>query len=270
MVDTHVHLLSRQFNRDRGSAIERAFQAGNEFLVEVATDLPTSEGAAKLAQRFEGIFAAVGVHPHDAMTFDDKVLQTLERLADEPRVVAIGETGLDFYRDLSPRDVQKRVFAEQISLARRKRLPLIIHIRNAYHEALDIIDQEKAFEVGGVLHCFSGDAASAERAVGLGFSLGFGGTITYARSGSSRLASTLPLKSMVLETDCPYLSPEPHRQERNEPAYVSLVLDCLAKLRNVPREKVEELTSLNAHELFGIRKTQARTRPGRVDNKDSG
>jgi TatD DNase family protein len=250
--------LSRQFSRDRGDAIERAFQAGNEFLIEVATDIPTSESAVRLAHKFEGIYAAVGVHPHDALTVDDSVLEKLEKLASEPRVVAIGETGLDFYRDLSPRDVQKKVFAEQIALAKRKGLPLIIHIRNAYPEALEIIEKEGAFEAGGVLHCFSGDSASAERAMGLGFLLGFGGTITYKGSGSSRLVSTLPLDRIVLETDCPYLSPEPYRQKRNEPAYVSLVLDCVAKLRNIPREKVDELTTFNAYDVFRIRKVQAK------------
>jgi len=250
--------LSRQFNRDRGEAIERAFRAGNQFLIEVATDLPTSERAVKLAHKFEGIYAAVGVHPHDALTVDDGVLEKLEKLASEPRVVAIGETGLDFYRDLAPRDVQKRVFAEQIALAKRKSLPLIIHIRNAYQEALDIIEKERGSEAGGVLHCFSGDSASAERAIRLGFSLGFGGTITYQGSGSSRLVSTLPLNSVVLETDCPYLSPEPYRQKRNEPAYVSLVLDCVARLRNLPREKVDELTTFNAYGLFRITKGRAR------------
>ncbi|MCX5801375.1 MAG: TatD family hydrolase [Candidatus Eisenbacteria bacterium] len=269
MVDTHVHLLSRQFGRDRESVIERAFQAGNEFLVEVATDLLTSERAVNLALKFDGIYAAVGIHPHDAQTFDDKALGLLEKLAGKPGVVAIGETGLDFYRDLSPRDVQARVFAEQISLARRRNLPLVIHIRNAYHEALEILEREQAFEVGGVLHCFSGDAASAERALGLGFALGFGGTITYEGSGSSRLATTLPLKNIVLETDCPYLSPVQHRQERNEPAYVGLVLDCLAKLRGIPREKVDELTTLNAHELFRVKRSLVSRKSNPTDKKDT-
>lgn len=254
MVDTHVHLLSRQFNRDRGDAIKRAFEAGNEFLIEVGTDLCTSESAVKMAGKFEGIYASVGIHPHDAQTVNDNVLETLEGLTIEKGVVAIGEIGLDFYRDLSPRDVQRRVFAQQISLAKKTGLPLIIHIRNAYCEALDILERERGFEVGGVLHCFSGDAASAERAIRLGFSLGFGGTITYQGSGSSRLASTLPLGSIVLETDCPYLTPEPYRKKRNEPAFVSLVLDCLARLRNTPREKVDEATTQNARELFRIGK----------------
>ena len=256
MIDTHVHLLSKQFNHDRYEVIERAFAAGNEFLVEVGTDLRTSEDAVKLAQSRaqtgQQIYAAVGVHPHDANKVNDNVLATLEKLAGEPRVVAIGEAGLDFYRDLSPRDIQKKVFVEQISLAKRKGLPLIVHIRNAYREALDILGEERAFEVGGVLHCFSGDSASADRAINLGFSLGFGGTITYPGSGSSRLAANLPLETILLETDCPYLTPEPYRKRRNEPAYVSLVLDCLARLRNVPRAKVEEVTSQNARELFRL------------------
>jgi len=257
LVDTHVHLLSRQFDHDRKSVIERAFEAGNEFLVEVATDLPASERAIKLTRDFDGVCASVGVHPHDAKTVDDKTLRRLEELADDARVVAIGEVGLDFYRDLSPRDVQKRVFAELIALAKKKNLPLIVHIRNAYGEALDIIEAEGAAEVGGVLHCFAGDAASANRAIGLGFFLGFGGTITYEKSASRRLISTLPLEYVVLETDCPYLTPEPHRGKRNEPAYVRLVLEALARLTKTPREKAEELTTHNARELFQIDRATA-------------
>jgi len=249
--------LDRRFSRDRGQVIERAFQAGNQFLIEVATDLRASENAVKLAHVFEGVYAAIGVHPHDARTFDDRARATLEELACRPGVVAIGETGLDFYRDLSPREVQKRVFAEQIALARRRGLPLIIHVRNAYRDALDVLEKERGYEAGGVLHCFSGDADSAERAIRMGFFLGFGGTVTYEGSGSSKLVTDLPLKSIVLETDCPYLTPEPHRRERNEPAYVSIVLDWVAKLRNTSREKVDEVTSFNANELFRIRSVNA-------------
>jgi TatD DNase family protein len=255
LIDTHVHLLSRQFDSDRDSVIERAFKAGNEFLVEIATDLATSEGAVKLTRDYDGIFAAVGVHPHDAKTVDERTLAKLEELSGSPGVVAIGETGLDFYRDLSPRDVQKKVFIELIGLAKKRKLPLVIHIRDAYSEALEILEKEGAADIGGVLHCFAGEAASADRANALGFFLGFGGTITYGRSAGRRLISTLPLECVVLETDCPYLTPEPYRGKRNEPAYVRLVLEEIARLLRTSRDEVEKRTSLNARELFGV--TQA-------------
>jgi TatD DNase family protein len=260
LVDSHVHLLSRQYNRDRNQVIQRAFDAGNEFLVEVATDAITSEQAAKMPLSFHGIYAAVGVHPHDARTADDRVLHRLEQLADAPGVVAIGEIGLDFYRDLSPRDVQKKVFTHQIALARRKKLPVILHVRQAYREALDILEAEQPFESGGVLHCFSGDAASAQRALKMGFMLGFGGTITYERSDGRRHVDATPLERILLETDAPYLAPEPHRSKRNEPAYVRLVLDAVAAIKNVPREKVDEATTSNARKLFRVDEVEKRVR----------
>jgi TatD DNase family protein len=252
LIDTHVHLLSRQFERDRGDVVKRAFKAGNEFLVEIGTDLASSERAVELAHKYDRVYACVGVHPHDAKTVSDKTLGRLEELTEDPRVVAVGEAGLDFYRDLSPRDVQRRVFVELIALAKKKELPLVVHIRDAYSEALEILDKESAMDVGGVLHCYAGNEASADRAIALGFFLGFGGTITYGKSAGRRLISTLPLDYVVLETDCPYLTPEPHRGKRNEPAYVRFVLDEIARLTKTSREKVEELTDANARELFKI------------------
>ncbi len=240
--------------------IERAFAAGTEFMVEVATNVATSVLAARLARAFDDIFASVGVHPHDAGGVDDKTLDRLDQLADEPGVVAIGETGLDFYRDLSPRDVQKSVFAAHIGLAKKKNLPLVVHIRGAYGEALDVLESEGASEVGGVLHCFSGDASSAERALEMGFFLGYGGTVTYEKSGGWRLVAVTPLKHMLLETDAPYLSPEPHRNKRNEPANVSLVLDAVAAIKETPREEVEKLTSFNARKLFKTNQAKLRLR----------
>jgi TatD DNase family protein len=262
LVDSHVHLLSRQFNRDRGLVIERAFAAGIEFMVEVATDTATGVLATKLARSFQNIYASVGIHPHDARTVDDTVLRRLDELAGEPGVVAIGETGLDFYRDLSPRDVQKRVFVEHIALAKRKHLPLVVHIRGAYPEALETLETEDAAAIGGVLHCFSGNIAEAERALKMGFALGFGGSITYGKRESEFLVSAVPLESMLLETDAPYLGPGPYRKERNEPAYVSLVLDAVAAMKRIPKDRVDEVTSSNARRLFRVDAARERLRAG--------
>ena len=258
MVDSHVHLLSRQFNRDREQVIERAFAAGNEFLIEVAADVPTLDQVVKLPLSYKNIYTAVGVHPHDAKAVDGPFLTRLDRLADQPGVVAVGEIGLDFYRDLSPRDVQKKVFAEQIAIAKRKKLPIIVHVRQAYREALDLLEKVCGGENGGVLHCFSGDGAAARRALGMGFMLGFGGTITYAHSDGPKVVAITPLDRILLETDAPYLAPEPHRSKRNEPAYVSLVLYAIAAIKNVAREEVEEVTTSNARKLFQVDEAERR------------
>jgi TatD DNase family protein len=258
LVDSHVHLLSRQFNRDREEVIERAFRGGNEFLIEVAADVPTLDQVVKLPLSYKNIYTAVGVHPHDAKEVDGPFLTRLDRLADQPGVVAVGEIGLDFYRDLSPRDVQKKVFVEQITVAKRKKLPIIVHVRQAYREALDILEKTQACEHGGVLHCFSGDGAAARRALGMGFMLGFGGTITYAHSSGPQIVAITPLDRILLETDAPYLAPEPHRSKRNEPAYVSLVLDAVATMKSVPRDEVEKVTTSNARRLFRVDEAEQR------------
>jgi TatD DNase family protein len=252
MFDTHAHLNARHFDRDRDEVIRRAFDAGVEGIIEVGTDPASSRQAVALAERYDHVFAAVGCHPHDVRTMDDAAWCQLEALAAHEKVVAIGETGLDFYRDLSPRAAQVRAFRAHIRVARQAGLPLIVHDRRAHQEAMAILEEENAADIGGVLHCFPGDLDMAREAMAVNFYLGFGGTVTFDGSRSLSVAQALPLDSILLETDCPYLAPVPRKGKRNEPALLAHVLDRLAEGRNSRREEIERATTQNACRLFKL------------------
>lgn len=261
LCDTHVHINLDDYVRDRESVIGRALDAGLEFMVNVGFNLPTSLESVELAEKHDFIYASVGVHPHDASDLTDGLLSTLRDLAGSPRVVAVGETGLDYYRDLSPRNEQRDAFRRQIRLARELELPLIIHNRDALDDVLDIMDEENASEVGGVMHCFPGDAAYAREVVARGFHVGIGGPVTYSRKGRLvDVAREVPRGRLLLETDAPWLTPEPHRTEarergerpRNEPSYVYDVAVAIASIRGVDVGDLGRATTWNAMKLFGI------------------
>lgn len=254
MIDTHAHLGQSDFNKDRREVIDRSFKEGCEAIIEVGWDLESSRAAARLAEREDRIFAAVGVHPHEA---DKVTLDGLDKLAamlDLPKVVALGETGLDFYRNYSPPALQREVFKRQIAIAREKRKPLIIHDRDAHADVLKTLRLDKASEVGGVMHCFSGDVETAKQAVDLGFSLGFGGSLTYGRKEDvwKEILKAIPRENIVLETDCPWLSPAPFRGKRNEPARVRIVLEKMAELLSEEPMVLERVTTENARRLFKL------------------
>ncbi len=251
LVDTHAHLDDRRYASDRGAVIARA-AAESIGIVTVGADLSSSEAAVRLARENAGVWCSVGVHPHDAKTLDREGFTRLQTLAAENRVVAIGEIGLDYYRDLSPRDVQRRVFIEQLALAQDRNLPVILHNRDAAEDCLKILGQVK-LPAGGVVHSFLGDAALARRFLKLGLHLGIGGPVTYPANGPLRQAvAAAPLERIVLETDCPYLTPVPHRGERNEPAYVSLVAEEVARVRGIPLDQAARQTTANAQALLGL------------------
>lgn len=254
LIDTHAHLDSGQYDSDRLATIERARAAGVSPILTVGCDLPSSRASVALALEHGDIFASVGIHPHDALTCDDAALEELRRLAGSTlKVVAIGEIGLDFYRDRSPRDVQRLAFRRQISLARELRLPIIVHDRDAHDEVLQILRAEEASEVGGVLHCFSGDVAMARACLELGFFISFPGTVTYpANQGVAEVVRTIPDEKLLVETDCPYLSPQPFRGKRNEPAYVRHTAATIAAMRGVSELDIARITSRNARNLFGL------------------
>ena len=253
LTDTHVHLNLKAYRKDRPEVIARALGAGVGFMVNVGFDLATSRASIELAEEHEFVRASVGLHPHSASSLTDDLLAHLSELASHPMVVAVGETGLDYYRDLSPREDQKWAFRRQIGLARKLKLPLIIHNRDALDDVLAIIDDEGAGEVGGVMHCFPGDAAYAERVVELGFHIGIGGPVTYsARGRLARVAEAVPLKRLLLETDAPWLTPEPHRGGRNEPSYVTLVAERIAEIRGMSVEDLARATTGNSTRLFGF------------------
>jgi TatD DNase family protein len=264
LIDTHVHLDFGQFDRDRDAVLARAWQAGVAAIVTIGIDLETSRAAVALAEGDERIFATVGFHPHDAKTADAAALAKLRELARHPRVVAVGEMGLDFYRDRSPRDVQRHVFDQQLHIAAELGKPVVIHDRQAHAETLEILrqwvaeSQPEPCKYRGVFHCFSGDLALAQAAIELGFFIGVDGPITYRNARKlPAIVKALPLDRLLVETDAPFLTPHPHRGQRNEPAYVRLVAQKVANLKNLPLEEIARTTTANAQILFRLDRPQS-------------
>ncbi len=250
-VDTHTHLNHPRLRARIAEALSRARAAGVEQLIVVGYDLPSSREAVEIAEAHHGVWAAVGVHPHDAQHVNPETMDRLREMAASPAVVAVGETGLDFYRNLSPPQRQREVFAEHIQLARELSLPVIVHCRQAEEELLRTAEQEDGR--GWIWHCFSGSADQALRAVELGLWIGFTGNITYKKADEIRRAvAAVPEERVLTETDCPYLAPEPRRSRDNEPANVIAVVDTLARLRGVTREEMARKTAHNARLAFGI------------------
>ena len=254
LVDSHAHLDAKHFSSDLDAVIERASEHDIGHILTVGCDLESSRASVDLALRYPNIYASVGIHPHDASTANDKTIQELTRMIESvDKVVAVGETGLDFFRDHSPRDQQRASFRRHIQLARETGKPLIIHDREAHDEVIQIMQEEKASEAGGVLHCFSGDLAMARKCVDMGFYISFAGPLTYPKNESLRgVAEALPIDVMLVETDSPYLSPQGWRGKRCEPAYVRTTAEKLAEIKGLTLEDVARITSLNAWRLFGI------------------
>lgn len=253
LADTHAHLNLDDYRPDRDEVIERARTAGVGFIVNVGFDATTSDESVALAEKHPFIYASVGLHPHHATSLTDEILDRYERLAAHPKVVAIGETGLDHFRDLSPREDQERAFRMQIRLAKKTGLPLIIHNRDALSDVLRVIDDEGVPEAGGVMHCFPGDAAYAREVVERGLHVGIGGPVTYSPRGRlTGVATAVRQDRLVLETDAPWLPPVPHRGRRNEPAYVRIVAERVAELRGMSPADVARMTTGNAIRLFRI------------------
>ncbi|MCL6476394.1 MAG: TatD family hydrolase [Firmicutes bacterium] len=248
--DTHCHLNHRDFASDAGSVWNRAREAGVHTAIVVGYDLASSESALQVAERLDGCWASVGIHPHDAVQCDEDALLQLHRLASHPRVAAIGEIGLDYYRNLSPKHAQQHALEQQIHLALQLRLPVIIHCRDAYDDLLDTLAR---YPLRGVLHCFSGELHHAQRAVEMGWYLGIGGVVTFKNARTLReVVQQVPLDNLLLETDAPYLAPMPHRGKRNEPAYIPLIAQMVASLKNVPLEELATVTTQNARCLFSL------------------
>ncbi len=253
LVDSHAHVQMRQFDADRASVIAAAFAAGVAQMVTPGTDVATSKLAITLAEQYPGrIFAAVGTHPHDASTLSDAALAEQRELARSPHVVAIGEIGLDYYRDLSPRDVQRDALARQFALARELDLPVILHNRESHADLVALLRAEGQ-GLRGVFHCFIGDRAMARDALDLGFYLSFAGPVTYPKNTElAEVAAWAPLDRLLIETDCPYLTPTPFRGQRNEPRHVAQVALRIASLRGLLFDQMAEATSRNAATLFRL------------------
>ncbi|MBE0597526.1 MAG: YchF/TatD family DNA exonuclease [Desulfuromonadales bacterium] len=262
LVDTHAHLDNAQFRDDREAVIARALEQGVTRLLTVGTDLASSRLSIEIASAHPEVYAAVGIHPHDALTASEETLEQLrELITSAPKVVAVGEIGLDFYRDRAPREAQREAFRRQIRLAREVDLPLIVHDRDAHQEVLQILREENAQEIGGVLHCFSGDLEMARQCLELGFYLSFPGTITYPKNEELRqVVRGVPIDRLLVETDCPYLAPQPFRGRRNEPAYVRHTAEAIAAIKGLTIADVARITTVNSYRLFGVGEAEIDTR----------
>ena len=252
LIDTHAHLDFDDFDKDRDEVLARAVRAGVSCIIDPGCDVATSKKAVQLSEAHDMVYAAVGIHPNstaEALPGDNL---EIARLANNPHVVAVGETGLDFYRDRSPRDVQVRAFAGQLELAKELDLPVIIHFRNVEMDGVELVGSEKLKGLRGVFHCFGGSPGFARTLVSWGFYIGFNGPLTFKGSDRLEVAREVPLESCLVETAAPFLTPQKYRGRRNEPAYVKEVAEKLAEVKRVDIEEVLEVTGKNARELFGI------------------
>jgi len=253
LFDTHAHLHFPEFAGDLDAVLERARVAGVRRILTIGTDVPTSRAAAALAFREPNVWAAVGIHPHEAADADEAALAEIERLAGGPRVVAIGETGLDFFRNLAPREAQERALRSQLALARRTRKPVLLHCRDAHEETLSILGAADVSEHGGIMHCFSGDVGIARRCLDLGLLVSLAGPVTYPKPGAlPEVAKFVPADRLVVETDCPFLPPQPYRGKRNEPAYLAITAARVAELRGEPLADLAARMSENARSLLRL------------------
>ncbi|MCL1851562.1 MAG: TatD family hydrolase [Peptococcaceae bacterium] len=248
--DTHAHLDDRRFKSDLAEVLRRAQEAGIRKMLNVGHSEATSRRSIEMAERYEFMYASVGAHPHDAKDCTTATWDKLAQWANHAKVVAWGEIGLDYYRDLSPRDVQKKAFIEQIELANAAGLPIIIHNRDAHGDLVSVVKEHPPVH-GGVFHSYSGSWDMAKGLLNQGFFLSFSGPLTYPDARRAvEVAAHVPGDRFLVETDCPYLPPQPHRGQRNEPAYVHYVVERLAQIRNIPYEEVARLSSANAEKLF--------------------
>jgi len=253
LFDTHVHLNARQFMEDREEVIQSAFDAGVKYMVVVGFDHETIPLAIEIAEQYDSIYAAIGWHPVDAIDMTDEDFKWIEELCSHPKVVALGEMGLDYLWDKSPKDVQKDVFRKQINLAKKVNMPIIIHNREATEDIIKILKEENAKEVGGIMHCYNDSVKYVQDCLDMNFYMSFGGTITFKNAPLPQEAVLeVPDNRLLIETDAPFLAPHPNRGKRNEPAYVKLVAEKIADLRGVSYEEISSMTTQNAFDFFGI------------------
>ena len=255
LIDTHCHLTMPNFDADRSDVIQRAIDAGISHMITIGTDIEDSKRAIALAEGYEFIYAAVGIHPHDARDITDieNVSDTIKILASKKKVVALGETGLDYHYMHSPAEIQQEHFRLEINLAKSLGLPVIVHSREAKEDTLRILKEEKVEVTGGVLHCFSGDMDMAEKALNMGLYISFSGVITFKNAKKMHdIVKAIPLNRILIETDAPFLTPVPHRGKRNEPAYVKYTAEKIADIKGISLEELGKTITDNAARLFRL------------------
>lgn len=254
LFDTHVHLNADQFIEDREETINRALEAGVTRMVVVGFDEETIRLAIEIAETYDFIYAAVGWHPVDAIDYKESHLEWLEELTKHEKVVALGEMGLDYYWDTSPKDIQADVFRKQIHLAKKVNMPIIIHNREATADIIKILQEENAAEVGGIMHCYSATREELQACLEMNFYISLAGPVTFKNAKEVKeVAKVVPLDRLLIETDAPYLAPHPYRGKRNEPAYVKLVAEEIARLRGISLEDVSRITTENALKIFRLK-----------------
>ncbi len=253
LIDSHAHLDDRRFDLDRDMIIENLNSNGVEFVINVGANLRSSKSTVELAKKHKNIYGVVGIHPHSATELNDKAVETLTDLAREEKVVAIGEIGLDFYYDNSPRDIQRSAFKTQIELAKKLDLPLVIHSRDADQETFDTLKEANDDNLKVLLHCYSGSVELAREYLKLGFYISLGGPVTFKNARVPKeVAEMVPLDRLVIETDSPYLTPEPYRGKKNEPMFVKYVAKQIAEIKNISVEEVIKATNENTKKFFNI------------------
>lgn len=260
MINTHTHIDFKEFNDDREEVIKRFFDGGGEKLINVGCTLQSSKRSFELARDNENIFASAGIHPHDADTVNEASLKKLEELAQHYKVIAVGEIGLDFFKNSTSQEVQIKALKLQLELAENHNMPVIIHCRDAHNDLINILKEYKTSNWKGVIHCYTASWKIAQEYIRLGFHIGFTGAITYYKDKSKlgnepeiyRVIKNMPLNKILIETDCPYLSPVPERGKRNEPVFVKYVAEKIAHIRNTSFGNIEKQTSENANKLFNL------------------
>ncbi|OGW53317.1 MAG: radical SAM protein [Nitrospirae bacterium RBG_19FT_COMBO_55_12] len=261
LIDTHAHLEMREFSDDRDDVIQRAREAGVEYIVTIGTTVESSRDAVMLADKYDFIYAAIGIHPHEVKDILHPAYEILRHFAQHKKVVAYGEVGLDYHYEHSPRTDQKRKFRDMLREARELGLPVIIHDRDAHEDTLQILSEEWSPDLGGVMHCFSGNLEMANKVIEMGFSISIAGPVTFPKAVSLReVVRQIPIEHMLIETDSPYLAPQPVRGKRNEPAYVRHTAEAIAAIKGLTFDDVARITSFNAMQLFGIGSISGRGR----------
>lgn len=251
-IDTHAHLDFPELRPQLNAVLSNARLAGIEAIITIGIDANTNRNALQIADEYDEVYASLGWHPHEAAQAGATLEEEIKRLACHRKVVAIGEIGLDYYRNLSPRDKQRDIFVRMIAVASELDLPIIVHCRDAFDDTLDTIRGERTNRTRGVFHCFSGDQDALQRVLDLDFFVSFTGNITYKNTNLLATVKATPADRLLLETDCPFLTPHPHRGKRNEPAYVPIIAAKLAEVKELSLEDVARITKSNTHRLFGI------------------
>lgn len=253
LIDTHVHLNADHYDEDLDEVIERAREAGVSHFVVIGFDNKTIDRTMELIDKYDDVYGVIGWHPVDAIDCKASDLARIEELSSHPKIVGIGETGLDYHWDKSPKDIQKEIFKQQIALAKRVNLPIVIHNRDATGDVVEMLEQEDAKAVGGIMHAFSGSTEIADRVLNMNFMISLGGPVTFKNAKQPKeIAKHVPLDRLLIETDAPFLTPHPYRGKRNEPAYVKLVAEEIAGLRGISFEEVAKATSDNALKVYNI------------------